>query len=37
MAEGIKRSGSAVNAFAVASARVKKMSPAKRRKLAKKR
>jgi hypothetical protein len=37
MAEGIKRSGSAVNPYAVARARVKKMSPAKRRKLARRR
>lgn len=34
---GVKRSGSAVNPYAVARAAVRKMSPAKRRKTARKR
>jgi hypothetical protein len=37
IAEGIKRSGGAVNPHAAARARVKKMKPAARRKTAKKR
>jgi hypothetical protein len=37
IAEGVKRSKSAVNPYAVARATVKKMSAAKRRKTAKKR
>lgn len=37
IAEGVKRSGSKANPFAVARAAVKKMSPKKRAKTAKKR